>query len=40
MVQFLRKLLRKLEDSPWKNEQRVKDLKEIVYETYANLDAK
>jgi transcriptional regulator with XRE-family HTH domain len=36
----VRKLLRKLEDSPWKNEQKVKDLKEIVYETYANLDAK
>ena len=34
------KLLRKLEDSPWKNEQRVKDLKEIVYEIYANMDAK
>lgn len=34
----VRKLLRKLEDSPYKNEQRVKDLKELVYETYANMN--
>ena len=34
----VRKLLRKLEASPLKGEQKVRELKELVYETYMNMD--
>ncbi len=34
----VRKLLRKLEAGPLKGEQKVAELKELVYETYMNMD--
>jgi len=34
----VRKLLRKLEAGPLKSEKKVGELKELVYETYMNMD--
>ena len=34
----VRKLLRKLEAGPWKSERKVRELKELVYETYMHMD--
>jgi hypothetical protein len=34
----VRKLLRKLEDSPLKHERKVAELRELVYETYMKMD--
>jgi len=37
-MNLVRKLLKKLEQSQWKDERKVARLRELVYETYLQMD--